>query len=606
MTATLVGDTFTIYSSPNANKGKVATLEVAGPPALRNTYVKFDLNPLPAGITGSDVAKATLTLFANKVITGGSFDVLQLTSGWDELLVTWDNGPLLGTTVSSVAIDLADKNTFKAFDVTAAVKAWVDAPLTNNGLLLVDLFDGLNVKFDSKENGSKSHPPQLEITLAATSATIVDGSVGNADLANNAVTSAKIADASVGNADLGGDAVTSNKILDGSITGADVADGSLRNADINFSPLTAGQYNTGVGESALQSIGSGIGSSNTATGYHALTSTINGFFNTATGARALASNIYGTSNTATGADALGLNDGGDDNTAVGNAALGGNVVGSANTAIGRSALENNSTSYNTAVGFNALTSSTSGGENIAVGANATDALTTGSNNTAIGTGAFGNLTAGTGNIAVGWHGGLSATTNDNDIYIGSTGAAAENNTIRIGNTSHTKTFIRGIYGQTTANTAIPVLVDSFTGQLGTVSSSRRFKIDIHDMKQASSALLKLRPVTFKYKPNLDPSGTTQYGLIAEEVEQVMPDLVVYDKDGKPETVKYHILASLLLNELQKQYRTQQAQQKTLAAQQAELRSVHAENTALRAAVDEIQVLKARLAALEAGSVVAAK
>ena len=135
--------------------------------------------------------------------------------------------------------------------------------------------------------------------------------------------------------------------------------------------------------------------------------------------------------------------------------------------------------------------------------------------------------------------------------------AAEGATIRIGTSgTQTRAFIAGIRGITTgvAN-GIPVLIDS-NGQLGTVSSSRRFKKDIRDMGDATAKLLELRPVTFNYKQEQTmPDGSAvppEYGLIAEEVAEIFPDLIVYDDQGKPFTVKYHMLSSMLLNEMKKQ------------------------------------------------------
>src|SRR5262249_41630858 len=149
---------------------------------------------------------------------------------------------------------------------------------------------------------------------------------------------------------------------------------------------------------------------------------------------------------------------------------------------------------------------------------------------------------------------FSLTSGDNNIIIGSSsGSAGMANTTIIGDgTNQTRVFITGIRGVTTVNNnASPVVIDS-AGQLGTISSSRRFKEDIQDMGSASEDLMRLRPVTFRYKqPFGDGSKPIQYGLIAEEVAEVFPDLVARDADGAIETVKYQLLDSLLLNEMQK-------------------------------------------------------
>ena len=228
------------------------------------------------------------------------------------------------------------------------------------------------------------------------------------------------------------------------------------------------------------------------------------------------------------------------NTGIGDDALAGNTDGNFNTATGNDALANNNTgSFNTANGFVALLKNNGG-----------------SGNTALGVSALFNNTIGFENIAVGHAAGLNLTTGDFNIAIGNPGVAGESATIRIGTGgTHTQAFLAGVRGVTTdMNDAVSVMIDS-AGQLGTVSSSRRFKRDIEDMGDASRALTKLRPVTFRYRASHDPTDSPQYGLIAEEVAEVFPDLVVYDKDGQPETVRYHVLVPMLLNEVQKDRKT---------------------------------------------------
>ena len=271
--------------------------------------------------------------------------------------------------------------------------------------------------------------------------------------------------------------------------------------------------------------------------------------NTASGQAALSENTTGDSNTATGAGSLGSNTDGDSNTAMGADALASNTIGFSNTAIGREALRENTTGlFNTAVGDGALVSNT-----------------TATGNTAVGADALQNVTTGVNNVAVGRSAGSNATTGSNNIYLGGSvlGIAGESYTMRLGG-PQTRTFITGIHGITTGiNNAIPVLVDSL-GQLGTVSSSRRFKEDIHDMTDASSRLLELRPVTFRYtQAYADGSKPQQYGLVAEEVAEVFPELAVRDADGQIETVHYETLNVLLLNELQKQQRRIEALEQRL-------------------------------------------
>jgi uncharacterized coiled-coil protein SlyX len=296
--------------------------------------------------------------------------------------------------------------------------------------------------------------------------------------------------------------------------------------------LTTGSFNTAIGAGALFN---NTADQNTAIGAGALLSNTTGSFNTATGESALFFNTTGTLNVATGDSALLNNTTGSDNTANGSAALVFNTTGNGNTANGNDALFKNTTGdENTADGFFALWNNTTGLRNTAIG---TKAL-------------FGN-TIGSFNIAVGRGAGTLLTTGDSNIDIGNFGVAGESATIRIG-AAQTKTFIAGIRGVTTgiAN-AIPVLVDT-AGQLGTAGSSRRFKNEIKSMDNASEAVLGLKPVTFHYKS--DTTETPQFGLIAEEVAAVNPDLVVRDKDGEIYTVRYDAVNAMLLNEFLKEHR----------------------------------------------------
>jgi hypothetical protein len=289
-----------------------------------------------------------------------------------------------------------------------------------------------------------------------------------------------------------------------------------------------------------------------------------GAFNTFVGLRAGESAGAGTGNTAVGNSALKNNVDGRDNTAVGDSALLA-TTGFSNTAVGQFALLNNTTGFgNTAVGQGAIALNVSGTANTAFGAGTLDSLTSGSFNIAIGGGAGSNLTSGSSNI-----------------YIQNTGSATDSNTIRIGDVQ-TRAFMRGIRGVTTGSAnAIAVLIDS-QGQLGTVSSSRTVKEEIQDMADRSRRVLQLRPVTFRYtRPYEDGGKPLQYGLIAEEVAEVFPEIVVHDADGQPETVQYHTLNVLLLNELQRQER--------------ELRDARER---LRALEDELAALVGRLLALE--------
>jgi hypothetical protein len=262
-----------------------------------------------------------------------------------------------------------------------------------------------------------------------------------------------------------------------------------------------------------------------------------GYNSIAIGRSALSNNTTGHANTATGSNTLQSNSIGSNNTATGYATLKSNVDGNANTATGSSALLGN----------------TSGGGNTATGAAALWFNTTGSDNTASGYGALSNNTTGSNNIAVGWDAGFNVVVGSNNIHIGGSGSADESGTIRVGTPgTQTSFYAAGIYGMNSSG--IPVYINS-NGRLGTVGSSRRYKEDIQDMGDASSGLMRLRPVTFRYKKGFeDGSKPIQYGLIAEEVAEVYPDLVAHSADGQIETVKYQLLDSMLLNETQKQQR----------------------------------------------------
>jgi len=327
-------------------------------------------------------------------------------------------------------------------------------------------------------------------------------------------------------------------------------------AQAQLSPPPDGGYagdNTAEGTDALFSLTTGT--DNTAIGFDALFGNTTGDSNTATGSIALMSNTTGVRNTANGFAALNSNTTGERNTATGRAALTFNTTGNNNTADGHDALFSNGTGIrNTATGSFALFSNTTGPDNTAIGYFALFSNTTGNSNTASGYDALLNNTTGIGNIALGNFAGANLTTGDNNIDIGNQGVAGEAGTIRIGVVgTQTATYIAGIMGKTVPRST-PVFINA-NGQLGTVTSSARFKDEIKPMDKVSEALLSLRPVTFRYKPELDPTGIPQFGLVAEEVEKVNPDLVVRDADGKPYTVRYEAVNAMLLNEFLKEHRT---------------------------------------------------
>jgi hypothetical protein len=356
-----------------------------------------------------------------------------------------------------------------------------------------------------------------------------------------------------------------------------------------YAAPTDANSNTAVGLGALASNTTGFG--NTASGGGALQSNTTGSSNTASGSDALANNTTGSLNTASGGGALGSNSTGGDNTATGAGALADNTIGNMNTASGFSALMySKSGNANTASGAVAMYLNTTGSANTASGVQALYSNTTGAQNTASGFYALGANTTGSNNIAIGYMAG-AAVTGSNNVDIGSPGLSTDNATIRIGTAgTQTSFFAAGVSGVTTGlSGAVNVVVDG-NGQLGTISSSQRFKEDIEDMGEASAGLLDLRPVTFRYKrPYADGAKPLDYGLIAEEVAEVYPDLVVRGKDGQIETVQYQKLTPMLLNELQKQNRHAMEQDETIRQQQEENQRQQEEN----------RKLEARLAALEA-------
>jgi uncharacterized coiled-coil protein SlyX len=250
-----------------------------------------------------------------------------------------------------------------------------------------------------------------------------------------------------------------------------------------------------------------------------------------------------------------------------------------NTATGAFALSSNTTGLrNTATGHIALDANTTGFHNTGTGQNALSFNTTGNYNTAEGVCALCNQTTGNLNIALGVGAGENITTENNDIDIGNLGVAGDANTIRIGEPTavtdpvfgetlpaHTATFIAGISGAAVTGSAVVV---TSSGQLGVKPSSERFKTQIKPMDKTSEAILALQPVTFRYKKEIDPQGTPQFGLVAEEVAKVSPALVDRDAKGKVFTVRYEAVNAMLLNEFLKEHRTVQELKSTVAKQEA--------------------------------------
>jgi hypothetical protein len=348
---------------------------------------------------------------------------------------------------------------------------------------------------------------------------------------------------------------------------------------------TTGQWNTGIGSEALQYNTSGF--ANSALGYNALNMNTFGNYNTGCGFATLQNNTVGSYNTAHGSGALFANTTGNNNTASGFDSLYANTSGGYNTAVGYLALEAGTTgSYTTAVGAFALQANTTGGFNTGFGAYALIANTTGSGNTAFGYAGLRSMTTGSNNIgfgyqtlyldttgsnniAMGYQGGYYPLSGSNNIEIGSKGAFADTDLIRIGTQgTQTKAYIAGISNAQITGAAVYV---SSTGQLGVLASSERYKTSITSLGSDTEKLMELRPVRFHLKT--DPNGAVQYGLIAEEVDKVYPELVIRDDSGKVQGVRYDELAPMLLNEMQKQQRTIEAQNAHAAAQDHEIQDL---------------------------------
>ena len=308
---------------------------------------------------------------------------------------------------------------------------------------------------------------------------------------------------------------------------------------------TTGTENTANGTAALEF--NETGSNNTASGAFALFNNTTGFSNTAIGFNALLSNTGGIYNTATGAYALQDNHG-SENTANGFGALSSNIDGAFNTAIGKSALQTNLNGLrNTAVGWAALVGNEVGDSNTAVGNVALNSNSSGNGNTAIGDAAGYSLTTGSGNVCIGE---------------GVQGVAGASNT----------TWIRNVYATVANGRAVYVNSDN---KIGTLSSSRRFKEDIQPMNKKSETLFALKPVTFRYKKDADPSQALSFGLIAEDVAKISPELITRDENGNPQTVRYEAINAMLLNEFLKEHSKNEEQGATIARLEKQLETVTA-------------------------------
>jgi hypothetical protein len=419
-----------------------------------------------------------------------------------------------------------------------------------------------------------------------------------------------------------------NAVGRGALTANVGGNGNNALGDLALSSNTQGNSNVAVGDNALRD--NVNGNDNTALGANALLNDESGDDNVAVGAHAAETLRSGFANTAVGADALRLDDSGSGNTAVGfkalesttiggatavgrqalranttglaNVALGdralqANTVGGANTAIGSQALEANiGGAGNVAIGTTALADHDSSAGNVAIGASALSSLISGNNNVVIGMGAAGTTLQASHNVVIGANAG-SNLGGANNILVSNAGVDDESNAIRIGS-SHLYTYIAGIRGtQTFGNDRLPVVIDEF-GQLGTGSSSARTKQDVAPIGEESAVLAALRPVSFRYRQQGTGDGARrEFGLIAEEVAAVFPELAVFDRDGQPTNVRYHLLVPLLLNELQRL----QAAHQQLQGEHDRLVAAHGDlATALAPLREELRLLRVVVEGGESG------
>lgn len=485
------------------------------------------------------------------------------------------------------------------------------------GLTIVDVPGGVPVHVDvvlslSTLGGPWTDSHENSGSFVFTSGGPASGSprpIGSREIPDGSITEAKLASSAVGPAKIAAGAVGSIAIADGAVGASDIDSAQVQRRVAAGCPV--GQVMTGVLESGAVSCAAATGGTGDITSVTAGAGLSGGG---TSGAVTLAVNFAGPGSAPSAARSdhtherpgndgnVGVGPGtlasttGVLNTAVGAAALQLNISGSSNVGIGRNALLQNTTgSENTAVGISAMFDNLDGSHNVAVGAGALNDMSSGASNVALGSFALRNLTSGNGNIAVGSGGGGLLTSGSDNIYVGHNGAT-ESGTIRIGrSTSHTRAYLAGIRGVTTGQpNAVAVVIDS-AGQLGTVSSSRSTKFDIGDLATpATDALQRLRPVQFRYRQAFS-DGTTpiQYGLIAEEVQEVLPELVALDERGQPATVKYHVLPSLLLADVQRLERERQRLETALTVESARVAELERRLDDQARAIDALRDLRSR-------------
>ncbi len=626
--APLTQDTF-VSGYPdqrNINKGAATVLKAVGW-GPRRSFVRFDLSAF-----GGTVTSAAMTFNVERVGVAGNVGFHQvLGPAWDENSLTFDTQPLFDPSAADSVLVTTTGSV--SLDITAIAQAWVDDPSSNHGLALLTSANvqfwskdgGLGATLDVATDGSPPAPPVgAELSISGVFVDLdndmlfIEGANFNngttpvvtlgefpelnqpiaaldtmiqVDLPAGILDGDYLLTISTGPTD--GQTTTYDLTIDGGLTEAEV-DGFVANNGFSVGPHAV-DTNTQLTEAQVDAfvLNNGFTTEPHYTDADAIA---------AVGPHTTAGLIsFAIQNTQGGTDALASNTTGEGNTAIGSLALTSNIDGDSNTAIGVNALRKNvSGTANTAIGLQALFSNNDAVRNVAFGHQTLRDITIGFRNSAFGSGALRALNSGDHNIAVGDSAGGNLIMGSDNITIGNRGVAGESATIRIGQMTaeifgsdpHSRAFIAGIRGVTTGNVdAVNVVIDS-NGQLGTVSSSRRYKEDITEMAMASEPLLNLRPVTFRYKEPYDNGEKPiQYGLIAEEVAEQFPDLVVFDEEGQAETVKYQLLSVLLLNELKKQQAELQNQQQLNQHQEVLL-------TELQIQSQEITTLKAQLAELQ--------
>jgi trimeric autotransporter adhesin len=584
---TPLGDSYTNTADLKTNYGSKTVLDVDG--ATQISYIQFDLNSIP---TTASISQATLKLYVNSVTTAGSFNVDYVNGSWSESTIDASNAPALGSTIASdVNITTADKNQYILVNVTSAVEAWLDGSEPNNGIALV-ANSTFNATFDSKESTSTSHPAELDI--AYTSGTITGVTTASGSGLSGGGTSGTL-NLSLTNA------CAANQVLQWSGSawacaspGTGTITGVTAGTDLTGGG-TSGNVTLNLNTSALNSAYAQLAAANTFTGNQ----TVNGNLS-ATGvvtgsSLQIGSNLfdYGTydignafvgfggnttttgySDTAVGVQALYSNTTGPANTATGSYALYNNTVGDDNTADGTFALFSNVTTYeNTAIGTDALESLTSGNANTAVGFIALYATTTASELTCIGydCGASNALINAT---AIGAH---ARVEQSNSLVLGGTGDHAVKVGIGTTKPSNILTIARG---------AGHPVSDSWE-----TYSSRRWKKNIHPLADALSKVEQLRGVSY----DLKDSGKHEIGVIAEEVGQVVPEVVSFEQNGKDATgVDYSRLTALLIEAVKQQQEQIRAEQKQIARLKLQLKTMQVALQRNGRSDSEVRSVEARL------------